>query len=186
MATATKTIVNGIDTEAVRNLVEQVKQDPANGLTQWKVATQWKGGTRVDTHVSEFGIGDKCVKRDFRMSIDEPLELGGTNQFANPQEHLFGAMNACIMITYASVCALEGIELEDLRIETEGNIDLRGLFALDPDVKAGYDEIRYKVHIKGDATPEQFQKVHETVLATSPNFYNMANAIPMKPELVVE
>jgi hypothetical protein len=83
-------------------------------------------------------------------------------------------------------CAMEGIELEELRIETKGDIDLRGFFGLDPNVKPGYDEIYYTVHIKGNGTKEQFPKVHETVIATSPNRFNVASPIRLTCDLMVE
>jgi uncharacterized OsmC-like protein len=141
--------------------------------------------TVLITKVSSYGFGKEHIKKDFTIKIDEPNELGGTNQFANPQEHLLAAMNACMLVGYVVGCSMEGIELEELRIETEGDIDLRGFLGLDPDMKPGYDEIRYTVHIKGNGTAEQFQKVHETVCATSPNRFNMANAIKLNSKLVV-
>ena len=113
-------------------------------------------------------------------------ELCGTNQFANPQEYLLAALNACMIVGYAAVCALQGIELEELRIETEGDIDLRGFLGIDSSVKPGYDRLRYVVHIKGDATAEQFEKVYEIVKATSPNRFNVATAIALNSKLVVE
>jgi hypothetical protein len=81
---------------------------------------------------------------------------------------------------------MAGIELEELRIETEGDIDLRGFLGLDSNIKPGYDEISYTVHIKGNGTRDQFQKVHETVGATSPNQFNIANPIKLNSKLVVE
>lgn len=42
------------------------------------------------------------------------------------------------------------------------------------------------MHIKGSGTPEQFQAVHETVMATSPNYWNVANPIKLNPKLIVE
>jgi uncharacterized OsmC-like protein len=179
-------VVNGIDTEGVKGLIGHVDRDPANAISRWHVSTSWKGGTRSDTKVSGFGFGREHIKKDFTIQIDEPTELGGTNQFANPQEYLLAAMNGCMMVGYVVGCAMEGIELEDLRIETEGNIDLRGFLGLDPNVKPGYDEISYTVHIKGNGTPEQYQKVHDTVCASSPNRFNIANAIKLNSKLVVE
>jgi len=179
-------VVNGIDTEGVKALIGHVDSDPANAITRWHVSTSWKGGTRSDTKVSGFGFGREHIKKNFTIQIDEPTELGGTNQFANPQEYLLAAMNGCMMVGYVVGCAMAGIKLEELRIETEGDIDLRGFLGLDPNVKPGYDEISYTVHIKGNGTPEQFQKVHETVCATSPNRFNVANAIKLNSKLVVE
>ena len=181
----TSVMLNGINTEALRGAVTAVSTDASKGMTHWQVASQWRGGARSDTQVSGYAIGGQHVPRDFTIRIDEPLELCGTNQFANPQEYLLAALNACMIVTYVAYCSLDGITLEELRIETEGDIDLRGLFSLDPTVKPGYDQLRYTVFIRGDGTPEQFEHIHRTVMATSPNYFNLANAIQMKPRLVI-
>ena len=181
----TKTI-NGIDTETLRATVDAVAANPAKGMTHWEVTSHWRGGTRSDTRVTSYTIGGERVGKDFTIQIDEPLALCGTNQYANPQEHLMAALNACMMVGYSALCALEGIELEELRIETEGDIDLRGFLGISADVKPGYDQLRYVVSLKGNGTLEQFERIHRTVMATSPNYFNVTNAIPLKSRLVVE
>lgn len=40
--------------------------------------------------------------------------------------------------------------------------------------------------IKGDGTEEQLRKIHELVLATSPNFYNVTRAVAVVPSLIIE
>jgi uncharacterized OsmC-like protein len=179
-------MVNGFDTGAVKDLIGSVANSSDAGQTSWKVTTLWKGGPQTETHVDGYWIGGQYVKKDFTISTDEPLELGGTNKHANPQETLLAALNACMTVGYAVGCAMEGIELEELRIESQGDIDLRGFLGLDPNVKPGYDEIRYTVHIKGKGTKEQFRKVHETVTATSPNRFNLANSIRLTSDLIIE
>lgn len=179
-------IINGIDTDALKDLIGQVAEDSENAMTYWRVESKWKGGTRSDAEVAGFGFGKERIARGFTIKFDEPLELGGTNLFANPQEYLMAAMNACMIVGYAAGCAMEGIEIEELRIETEGEIDLRGFFGLDPNVKPGYDEILYKVYIRGNGTREQFQKIHENVNATSPNRFNIAKPIKLVSKLIVE
>lgn len=186
MKTMAKKMINGIDVEMVSDSVKAVAANPDQGMTHWNVTTRWMGGTRTDTRVTNYQIGGKTVEKDFTLRTDEPIELAGTNLFANPQEHLMAALNGCVMVTYVMASAMEGIELEELWLETEGDIDLRGLFALDPTVKPGYDTIRFKAHIKGNGTPEQFQRIHEKVQQTSPNFFTVANAVKLEPELVVE
>jgi hypothetical protein len=57
--------------------------------------------------------------------------LDGTNRFANPQEHLV-ALNACTTVGYVAQCAVRGITLESLEIQTDGEIDLRGFLGIDP------------------------------------------------------
>ena len=179
-------IVNGIDSDAVHELIDSVDDNPAKGMTHWRVASAWQGGTHSRAQVDGFAIGGVDVSRRFAIDIDEPFELGGGNAFANPQEYLLAALNACMIVGYTALCALQGIALEKLEITTEGDIDLRGFFGLDPTVPAGYRELRSTVVIKGDGTEEQFRKVHDMVMATSPNFYNITRAVRVAPELTIE
>jgi uncharacterized OsmC-like protein len=183
---SSSSIVNGIDTDAVHALIDDVDSDPAAGMTHWRVASAWQGGTHSRAQVDGFAMGGANVSRRFSIDIDEPLELGGGNAFANPQEYLLAALNACMIVGYTALCALQGVALEKLEITTEGDIDLRGFFGLDPTVAAGYRELRSRVVIKGDGTEEQFRKIHEMVMATSPNFYNLTRAVAVQPALTIE
>ena len=184
--TAEPTIVNGFNVDDMFALIEDVRRNPAKGKTNWHVTTTWQGQARSRAQVTGFEIGGKRVPRRFSIDIDEPCEIGGTNRFANPQEHLLAAFNACIMVGYVAQCAVHGITLESLEIETDGEIDLRGFLGIDPAVPAGYENLSYIVHIKGSGTKEEFGKIHEAVMATSPNFYNVSRAVALKPTLVVE
>jgi uncharacterized OsmC-like protein len=181
----TLSTINGIDTDALRGAIDAITNNPAKGSTHWQVTSHWRGGTRSDAHVAGFGIGGANVARTFTIKVDEPHELCGTNQFANPQEYLLAALNACMIVGYTALCSLEGIELEELRIETKGDIDLRGFLGISAEVSAGYEQLRYTVHIKGNGTPEQFEKIHRTVMATSPNYFNLRNPVPLKSRLML-
>jgi len=179
-------VVNGINVNDVLALIEGVKHDPAKGNTQWRVTTVWQGQTHSRAQVEGFAIGGQKVPREFSIDIDEPYELGGSNRFANPQEHLLAALNACMMVGYAAQCAVRGITLEKLEIETHGEIDLRGFLGIDEAVPPGYDNLSYVVRIKGNGTREQFAEIHKTVTTTSPNFYNVSRPVDLNPTLVVE
>lgn len=183
---AKPTVVNGINVDDLFALIENVKREPAEGKTNWHVTTSWEGQTRSRSQVEGFSIGGGQVRRRFSIDIDEPSELGGSNRFANPQEHLIAALNACMTVGYAAQCAVRGITLESLSIETTGEIDLRGFLGIDPAVPKGYENLNYTVRIKGSATKAQFAEIHEAVMGTSPNFYNMSRPVALKPALVVE
>ena len=89
-------------------------------------------------------------------------------------------------VGYVAQCAVRGITLEKLEIETEGEIDLRGFLGIDPTVPPGYEKLRYVVRIKGSGTREQFVEIHKAVMATSPNFHNVSRPVDLIPTLVVE
>ena len=82
--TAEPKVVNGINVDDLRALIEGVKRDRAKGQTSWRVTTAWQGQTRSRTQVEGFEIGGEQVTRRFSIDIDEPCELGGSNRFANP------------------------------------------------------------------------------------------------------
>ena len=178
--------LNGIDVAALSQAADAIRNDPADGMTTWTIRSRWMGGTRADHHVEGCQIGDAHVKRCFTIKTDEPLELCGTNQFANPQEYLLAALNACMMVGYAASAAMMGVRLTKLEVVTTGDIDLRGFLGISKDVPAGYDSLKQEVHLAGDATDEQFRQLHEMVHATSPNFYNLTRAIPTRSELRID
>jgi len=184
--TAEPTVVNGINVDDLFALIGDVKREPEKGKTSWHVTTTWQGQARCRSEIESYEIGGKRVARRFSIDIDEPRELGGSNSFANPQDHLIAALNACMMVGYVAQCAVRGIALESLAIETDGEIDLRGFLGIDPAVPQGYENLSYTVRIKGNGTREQFAEVHKAVMATSPNFYNLSRPVVLKPALVVE
>lgn len=180
------TIVNGINTDDLKALAAAVAADPAAGQTNWKVRSEWRGRTHNRSYIDGFGMGGEYVERKFTIDVDEPEELGGSNRFPNPQEYLIAALNSCMMVGYAALCALNGIRLDHLEIETEGDIDLRGFLGLRDDITPGYESLKYTVRIKGDATAEQFEEIHRAVQKTSPNFNNIARAVQLNATLVVD
>ena len=72
-------VVNGIDVNALRDVIEQVKDDPAKGMVEFRVKSEWKGQTRSETSIEAYKIGGKKVQRRFKIAVDEPLELLGEN-----------------------------------------------------------------------------------------------------------
>ncbi len=177
--------VNGIDVDAVHDVVAAVNDDPAKALVGFAVSTRWTGQTGSRSTATAITLGGETIERDFEIVADEPHELLGANGAPNPQELLMAAVNACMTVGYAAGAALRGITLDKLEIETRGTLDLRGFLGIDPDVTPGYEELDYVVRIAGNGSQEQFEEIHRTVMATSPNYSNMARPIRMNGSLVV-
>jgi uncharacterized OsmC-like protein len=185
MKTETISRTNGLDLDALGQLVDEIKKDPAKGFARFKVASSWKGQTRSEARVESYFINGKEIFRRFSIMADEPPELLGRNSAPNPQELLMAAFNACIMVGYVATASVMGIHLDSVEIETEGELDLRGFLGIDENVKPGYDSIQYTVRLKGDGTSEQFQAVHLHVLKTSPNYFNIARPVAVNARLEI-
>ena len=177
--TTTRPPVNGIDLDGLDAFVESIGEDSARARTGFRVKTEWKGQTKSESTVDSYTLAGEIVPRSFTIVADEPHELLGTNAAPNPQELLMSAVNACMMVGYVAQASVRGITLDACRIETEGELDLRGFLGIDESVPAGYRRIAYTVFLEGDGTREQYEDIHQAVMATSPNYFNMAQPIQM-------
>jgi uncharacterized OsmC-like protein len=185
MTTQIQSRLNGLDLESLGQLVEEIKNDPGKGFVRFKVASSWKGQTRSESRVQSYILNGQEIPRRFSIAADEPPELLGGNTAPNPQELLMAAFNACIMVGYVATASVMGVQLDSVEIETEGELNLRGFLGLDDKVKPGYDSIQYTVRIKGKGASEQFQAIHENVLKTSPNYFNVSRPVSVNAKLVI-
>ena len=183
--TAPAPVLNGIDLPALGEFVEQVKADPAQGNVRFRVTTRWSGQTRSETTIDGYELAGRPIERRFKVIADEPVDLLGTDTAPNPQELLMTALNACMAVGYVAQASVHGIELRSLEIETHGQLDLRGFLGLDDTVPPGYRQLDYTVRIAGDGTEEQFREIHQAVMKTSPNFFNLNQPICMNGRLEV-
>lgn len=110
---------------------------------------------RVKAH-SENPTKTVVKARGFEIIIDEPQELGGTNQGANPVEYILGAYAGCLNVM-AHVCAKElGFDLKSIQIDISGTLNPARLFGKSFEERAGYKEI--KVVLKPDCDVDELTK----------------------------
>ena len=177
MLDTVKSRVNGIDVDALRQTVDAVEKDASRALVGFDVTTRWTGQTRSETTVEAYRIGGERVARRHKIVADEPVELLGADSAPNPQELLMAAFNACITVGYVAGAAVRGIRLDSLEIVTRGQLDLRGFLGLSDHIVPGYEKLEYEVKIKGDGSPRDFEEIHQNVIRTSPNYFNLSRPI---------
>ena len=185
MLDTVKSRVNGLDLAALGEVVESIGEDRSKALVSFDVTTRWQGQTRSESTVEGYTIGGERVQRSHKIVAAEPNELLGSDGAPNPQELLMAAVNACMTVGYVAGAALKGITLDKLEIRTKGTLDLRGFLGLDDSVAPGYEAIDYEVSIGGNGTREQFDEIHQTVMKTSPNYFNLNRPIRMNGVLKV-
>lgn len=133
--------------------MENVKQNPGSAKVVFRASTR-------------LGEGMYCVGkvRDFPdMGIDEPADLGGTDRAPNPVEIVLVALGTCQEIVYRAYASVMGIQLESVKCDLRGYLDLRGLFGLQEGIPAGYQKIVFETEIKSNASREQLQTLAQMV-----------------------
>jgi uncharacterized OsmC-like protein len=121
-------------------------------IRTYKAKTKWLKGFKAETEIREFKVG-----------IDEPLELKGTNTSPNPVELLLAALGGCVALSYSGYAKKFGIEIEDLVINLEGDMIPGGWVDEGGKKRTGFKQIRYEVQIKTEAPEERVHQLHELV-----------------------
>lgn len=172
MTTVAEQKLNDVDLGAVGALVAAVKEDPEQGQTEWQATVTWKGAFRSEVSIRDFDP----------IPSDEPRGLGGTDTAPNPAEQVLGALGNCLAVGYAANASAQGVEINDLRIELSGDLDIQTFLGLKPG-HAGYGGLSVKVHLDSDATEEQLSTLHQTVVNGSPIGHTLSNPVPLSIEL---
>lgn len=132
------------------------------------------------------GFRSEAELRQHQLTVDEPAALGGTDSGPNPVELILAALGTCQEITYRAYAAAMGISLDGVSVKLDGDLDLRGFFAVDPSVRAGYEGIRGTVTVESTASPEDLQRLRDAVNAHCPVLDIIANPVPVKLELSIQ
>ncbi len=84
---------------------------------------------------------------------------GGQAEWACSGEMLLQSLVACAGVTLKSVATALDIPLRGGRVIAEGDMDFRGTLGISKEVPIGFQRIRLRFELDGDATSEQKQKL---------------------------
>ncbi len=130
------------------------------------------------------GLCSSVSMRTHNLVVDEPESLGGTDNGPNPVELILAALGSCQEITYRAYAAAMGIPLNGVSVKLEGNIDLRGFFAVDESVRPGYSGLQGTVTLDSPADRETLEQLRDAVNAHCPVLDIIRNPVPV--ELALE
>lgn len=177
---------NNINIAGVSEYVNEIKVSSKESQASFGVELDWISGTKNKVSTKPLFIGEQKMVRTFEFNVDEPAQMLGINQFANPAEYLMGAVAACMSVTFVAGASAKGITLDSLSIEMRGMMDLKGFLEVDKETYAGIKEIDCQFKVKGDASKEDFEKLIERVKKHSPNFNTIVRGVKMEPSLEIQ
>lgn len=134
---------------------------------------------RIKAH-SENPTKTVVEARNFKIVVDEPKNLGGTDDGPNPVEYVLAAFAGCLNVVGHLVAQEMGFSLKGMEINMEGDLDPAKFMGKDTEERAGYKEIRVSLKPDSDADEETLQKWMTSVKARCPVSDNLANATPVK------
>jgi uncharacterized OsmC-like protein len=130
-----------------------------------------------------FGLRSQTKIRHFSLTVDEPESLGGTDTGPNPAELVLAALASCQEVTYRAYAEALQIPLESVSVRVEGDLDLRGFFAVDDSVRAGFQNVRGTVRLTSSASDADLARLKAIVDAHCPVLDVLQSGVPVSLEL---
>lgn len=187
MSKQNNTTRNGLNLEQMGQTIDAIKSTPSLGEFEFRASNQWiSGGENRSTIQGFYGAGseDESRREPFTFTNGEPPILLGNNEGANPVEFLLHALAGCVTTTTVLHAAARGIRIEKLSTELVGNIDVKGLLALDDSVPVGYESISIKMDIEADCSEEEIEDLISFAKDHSPVCNTVCRPVPVTLERV--
>jgi uncharacterized OsmC-like protein len=158
--------LNDVNVQAMKELDQKLRANPALARRTVKVRSSWLGGTKSIVEAGEHQADGGRVTprtRKFVMTTDAPPGLGGSDHALAAPEALLGALAGCLTAGIAANAALFDVPIEKLEIELDADLDLRGVFGHDKAARNGFSEIRYTVTVHSNAPEDKVRRCKETI-----------------------
>jgi len=109
------------------------------------------------------GEGVTCSVRTGKALVEAGLHpaTGGTGLQACSGDMLLEALAACAGVTLRAVATALEIPVRGGTVEVEGDLDFRGTLGVSKEAPVGFREIRMRLNLDSDASPDQLATLHK-------------------------
>lgn len=171
MTQTASTYLRPIDREGLLKFAASGRENPERKGTN-KVHTVMQGQFRSWSYV---GIHNPVI-------VDEPLHLFGENTAPAPGEIVLSALGGCLSVGITAVATLRQVKLSRLEVFLEADIGNTAAWgaggAQREPAQMGFQEIRVKVLVEGEASREELDDIVKTANFYSPVANTMRNPVP--------
>jgi len=153
--------LNGVDVDHVVNAVNAFTENEELANFKFKLSNKWIDGGHSQSKITScFGASQENTHDDpFEINSDVHPIFAGKDRGASPPEHFLNALASCLTTTLVYHAAVQGIKIQELESEIEGDIDFRGMLGINDEVRKGYEHIRVNFKIKSDT--DDIEKLKE-------------------------
>jgi len=177
---------NGVNVDQLIGTINAIKDNPDLAHFHFRATNEWVSGGHSRTTIQSFyGAGSEDTSRSgpFILEGDEPPVLLGSNAGPNAVEAVLHALASCLAVGFVYNAAAQGVQVDGLEFDLEGDVDLHGFLGLSEQIRPGYQNIRVSYRVKSDAPREKLEELCEYVQKTSPVLDIIRNPIPVSVTL---
>ncbi len=178
--------INGVNVDQLVSTIEAIKENPGLAEFRFRAETEWIEGGHSQTRIQSFygaGAEDTSRAEPFYLEGDEPPVLLGNNAGPNAVEAVLHALASCLAVGFVYNAAAQGIRVDALEFELEGELDLHAFLGLSDEVRPGYKGVELTYRVESDAPREKEVELCEYVQRTSPVLDLLRNPVPVSVKL---
>lgn len=172
-------IVNNVDLDKIAKTVEEGKKDKSSLKRAVKLQGEWN--LDPSKHY-QFRTEIQYEKGREVLEIDSPSYLGGGGNRPGPMAYCVAGMTSCLISTFATVAAMQGVRLSKLAVSSECDISFaKTLDVADKPITEG---ITIEIEAKSEnADKKRLQELVRMAEERCPAIYSMTHKIDVKTRL---
>ncbi len=121
-------------------------------VVQKTVVTQKLEGNCVSHSRTDIAV------RDLSVTLDEPLERGGTNKGLTPTETLMAALVGCTNVISHKVAHRVGVHIKSMTVRAEAQFDRRGV-TLQEEIDVPFPSVTLYIELQTDSDTASVERV---------------------------
>lgn len=151
-------------------------EDPKRAVTVKWAGTSNEPTSDVFHPIVHIG---KAYGVSLRLGIDSAV--GGDHDLPNPGDLLCAALAACADGTVRMVADLLDVRIVDLRVEVEGDVDVRGCLSVAPSVTVGFRSMTCRIHLTVPAgtDPQRLTALKKQAERSCVNLDSLRRGLPV-------
>jgi uncharacterized OsmC-like protein len=171
--------LNGVNTPTFLATINLVAAQPELARFQFRASNEWISGTHSQSMMSGFhgACQEQTHVKTYVADSDHPAVLCGEDRGPTPVEWVLHALASCLVAGVANIAAVRGIKLKHVRAAVTGDIDLRGILGISPDVRNGFSSISVAFAIDGDCDAEKLHQIVEQAARRSAVLDMLSNGL---------
>ncbi|APT75528.1 osmotically inducible protein C [Marinitoga sp. 1137] len=118
--------------------------------------------------------------RNFEMIIDEPENLGGNDDGANPVEFLLASLAGCLNVVGHLVAKEMGFEIKKMKINIDGDLNPAKFLGKPSKDRTGYVKINVSFELETTADKNTLNEWLKIVESRCPVSDNLSNPTPIE------
>ncbi len=170
--------VNNVDVEKLKATVEAVSADLSKAKKVNRIEGEWNTGEG-----SQFRATVQFEGGRMTLEADQPGFLGGGGTQPGPMIYCLYGSASCYAATFATMAAMEGIELKKMTIVAEAAVDFSRVFGLSDNPIA--EGVKFTLTVDSDASADKLRELEELSKQKCPAVYCLTNPIPLTTELKI-